>query len=226
MRFIFFNNQNLLNSKVISTFHYITHNVEGFTHSELAKLACKGGADWVQLRVKDLAYNEWEEIAINVKKICQKYNAKLIINDNVKIAKAINAAGVHLGKNDLNHVKARKILGDNFIIGGTANTFDDIIRLYKTGVDYIGLGPYRFSSTKENLSHVLGLNGYKDIMRMCVREKVDIPIIAIGGIMLKDVEKLIKTGIYGIAVSSAINITKNKAELVNKFIDKLESLNE
>ena len=211
-------------TKIISTFQYITHDIDGVSHSELVKQACKGGADWVQLRVKGEAYKDWKKIALQAKTVCKKYDARLIINDNVKIAKEINADGVHLGKNDMDPVKARQILGENALIGATANTFEDILSLYKAKVDYIGLGPYRFTLTKKDLYHELGLKGYEEIMKVCVHNKIDIPIIAIGGIRLQDVEKLMKTGIYGIAVSSAINDTKNKVDTTKEFLSKLNSI--
>ena len=212
--------------RIISTFQYISHNIDGFPHSQLVKQACKGGADWVQLRVKGAAYKDWKKIALQAKTVCKKYDARLIINDNVKIANEINADGVHLGKHDMDPVKARQILGENVLIGATANTFEDILSLYKAKIDYIGLGPYRFTLTKKDLYHELGLKGYDEIMKMCVHNKIDIPIIAIGGVRLEDVEKLMKTGIYGIAVSSAINNTKNIVGKTKEFISKLESLEE
>src|ERR1700758_3328524 len=111
---------------MISKLQYITQDVEGKSHQQLAEEACTVGADWVQLRVKSKSAIEWKKIAMEAVTICNKHKAKLIINDNVSLAKEIGAHGVHLGKEDMNPVEARKILGNNFIIGGTANTFEDI----------------------------------------------------------------------------------------------------
>jgi thiamine-phosphate pyrophosphorylase len=202
----------------ISKLHYITQdNIFGYTHAQLAEEVCMGGADWVQLRVKKKGYSEWKEIAEDVQRICKKYKAKLIINDNVRIAREISADGVHLGKSDLDVTEARKILGDGFIIGGTANDFMDIEKLAAAKVDYIGLGPFRFTKTKENLSPVLGLPGFKSIMQACKENKIDIPVIAIGGILTEDVAGIIKTGIYGVAVSSGINMSDDKEEMYKKY---------
>ena len=202
----------------ISKLHYITQdNIFGYTHAQLTEEACMSGADWVQLRVKKKGYTEWKEIAEDVLQVCKKYKAKLIINDNVRIAKEISADGVHLGKSDLHPEEARKILGDGFIIGGTANDFMDIEDLAEDKVDYIGLGPFRFTKTKENLSPVLGLEGYEKIMRACREMKIEIPIIAIGGILTEDVRNILSLGIHGIAVSSGINMAEDKEDMFLKY---------
>ncbi|MCL5029475.1 MAG: thiamine phosphate synthase [Bacteroidetes bacterium] len=210
---------------MISRLHYITQDIPNFTHYELVEEACKGGADWIQLRVKNSSYNEWKELAFKTKKVCNNYNAKLIINDNVDIAKTVNADGVHLGKNDMPSAEARKILGNNFIIGGTANTFEDVERLNQTGVDYIGVGPFRYTTTKEKLSPILGLDGYQNILNKCRDKDIKIPIIAIGGIRPEDISSLFQTGIYGIAVSSAINSAKDKSLVTKQFLEKISKHN-
>ncbi len=207
---------------MISRLHYITQEVESESHDRLAELACQGGADWVQLRVKNKTYNEWLEIAVKTEAICRKHHAKFIINDNVTLAKAIRADGVHLGKEDMPPDVARELLGKGFIIGGTANTFEDIERLAASGVDYIGLGPFRFTSTKENLSPVLGLAGYESIIKKCTEKGITIPIIAIGGIKMEDTKIIMDKGVYGIAVSSAINLSENKIETVKRFLNKIK----
>ncbi|MEO6903551.1 MAG: thiamine phosphate synthase [Bacteroidia bacterium] len=207
---------------MISKLHYITQEVPTYSHDELAEYACAGGVDWVQLRIKNKSYNDCLAIAIKTEAICKKHGAKLIINDNVTLAKAIRADGVHLGKADMHPLEARKILSDGFIIGGTANTFEDIEKLIEAGVDYIGLGPFRFTSTKENLSPILGIEGYEQLLKKCSDKGFNIPIIAIGGIKAEDVKPLIQIGLYGIAVSSAINLSENKTETAKRFLNKLK----
>ena len=192
---------------MISRLHYLTQDVHNISHQELAEIACKNGIRWIQLRVKNQSYDGWLQIAKDVKSICDQFQTTLIINDNVEICKAINADGVHLGKNDLSIIKTRKILGTKKIIGATANTLEDITEHEKNGANYIGLGPYKFTETKKNLSAVLGLDGYSTI--------------AIGGIQLEDVKPLINTGIYGIAVSSAINLSDQKEKTIQEFIQLL-----
>lgn len=210
-------------NKKISHLHYITQDLDDMDHPALALSACKVGVDWVQLRVKNRPHNELLDLALKTELICRQHHVKLIINDNVNIAKLVKADGVHLGKTDMDPREARKILGNDFIIGGTANTFEDIEKLVDAGADYVGLGPYRFTETKENLSPVLGSEGYEKIIELCRKNGINIPIIAIGGIKVEDVKPLITTGIYGIAVSSAINKSESMTESVKRFKNKLNT---
>lgn len=197
-------------------------SLEGYKESHCDQIiaACETGIKWVQLRVKDKSEKEYLAIAEKAKEICDKFNVYLIINDNVKIAKQINASGVHLGQNDIDVKEAREILGADKIIGGTANTVKQIEELHKFA-DYVGLGPFRFTETKKNLSPLLGLKLYRDVMLKLKRKKINIPVYAIGGIKLEDIENIMKTGIYGIAVSSLIAKSENKKiviEHINKSI--------
>jgi len=198
-----------INIKNISRLHYLTQDdVPGMTHALLAEEACLGGIDWIQLRTKNKSEKRWEAVALSVQKITQKHGAKLIINDNVKLALKIKAEGVHLGKEDMSPLDARKMLGNEFIIGGTANNEEDILRLVDAGVDYIGLGPFRFTTTKKNLSPVLATEELKRLIQL----QNEIPVILIGGIELHHIIGISDLGAYGIAVSSAINASKNPAE--------------
>ncbi|HET6243862.1 MAG: thiamine phosphate synthase [Bacteroidetes bacterium] len=207
---------------MISRFHYITQDIPGYSHTELAEIACKNGVQWVQLRLKEVNYDLWLKTASETLEICKKYNARLIINDNVEVALKINADGVHLGAGDMSPEKARKILGYGPIIGATANTMDDIERLSQLEIDYIGLGPFRFTSTKKNLSPVLGMEGLKKISTSL---KHNVPLVAIGGIKPEDVEEILSTGVHGIAVSSAINMAEDKGKVIKAFLDKLNIKN-
>ena len=188
----------------ISKFQFITNPFSKRTHIEQTEKVCMAGCKWVQVRVKDKPEEEWMKIVQEIKEVCIQFNATLIVNDNVQLAKETGADGVHLGKNDLLPSEARKILGNDFIIGGTANTFEDIVELNKQKVDYIGLGPYRYTSTKKNLSPVLGLEGYTEIISLGKKNGINIPVIAIGGIEKQDIINLLNIGIYGVAVSSVI----------------------
>jgi len=182
----------------ISRLHYIT------TNAQAAELACQGGVRWVQLRVKNLPAAEWRQRALATQLVCRHYRATLIINDNPALALEIGAAGVHLGKQDMSPVQARELLGPDFLIGGTANTFADIAALVAADVDYIGLGPFRFTTTKEKLSPILGLAGYAEILAQCRAAGFTVPVVGIGGVALADVAALRATGLHGVAVSGAI----------------------
>ena len=183
---------------------FITHSNSRYDFVEGALLALQGGCRWVQLRMKGAEEEEIVRVASILKSSCEQYGATLIIDDCVSAVRRCMADGVHLGKNDMDPDMARKILGENAIIGGTANTFDDICALYRKGVNYVGLGPFRFTTTKKNLSPVLGIDGYKRIVEQCREAGINLPIVAIGGITKSDIRGLMETGIDGVAISSGI----------------------
>ncbi|NJO87934.1 MAG: hypothetical protein HC831_02460 [Chloroflexia bacterium] len=137
-------------------------------------------------------------------KHANKYHAKLIINDSVEITKEIGAHGVHLGLKDRPVEEARGYLGNNFIIGGTANTFEDVEIQISKRVDYIGLGPFRFTSTKEKLSPIIGLEGYKKLYAKFKEQGFKTPIVAVGGIETDDIDQLIAVGLHGVAISTVL----------------------
>lgn len=163
------------------------------------------GIKWVQVRWKNAPENELINLCEISKQLCSEYQSVCIINDHVQIAKEIDADGVHLGLNDSAIEEARLILGENKIIGGTANTLSDVTQRIKESCDYIGLGPLRFTTTKEKLSPVLGFEGYQAIIDGLREKSIDIPrIFAIGSVTLEDILPLQEIGIYGVAVSGLI----------------------
>lgn len=159
----------------------------------------------MQLRMKDADDLLLEQTALVVQKMCREYGATFIIDDNVELAKKIGADGVHLGKNDMPVAQARVLLGKDFIIGATVNSFEDI-SYHLQGVlpDYFGCGPYKFTSTKQKLAPILGLDGYRSIIGKMRENGVGIPIVAIGGICKEDICQLMDTGIDGIALSGSV----------------------
>jgi thiamine-phosphate pyrophosphorylase len=183
--------------------------------------ALDAGCDWVQMRFKDQSAKNTFALAEAVKFLCEEYLANFIVNDDLYLAQQIAADGVHLGLSDMKIDEARAILGNTKIIGGTANTFEDIENHVKNGCDYIGLGPFRFTSTKEKLSPILGLSGYFEILQKLKKNKIKVPVFAIGGITLKDINPLMETGIYGIAVSGIITESDEKEKLIQQLNEKL-----
>lgn len=184
---------------------FITHFTERYSYVDSARIALEGGCRWIQLRMKDAEEAVMAETAIAVQRMCREYGATFIIDDNVTLAKRIGADGVHLGKHDMPISVARDILGERHIIGGTVNTFEDVLHhLNGATPDYFGCGPFRETSTKRNLSPTLGLYGYKDIIRQMRSHGIDIPIVAIGGIRREDIPALMECGVDGIALSSSI----------------------
>ncbi len=198
---------------------FITHQTDSISYKESALLALDGGCKWVQLRMKGATDDEAEPIALELLDECHKRGATFILDDRVELCKKIGADGVHLGKNDMPVNEARELLGHDFIIGGTANTFDDIKRLRALSADYIGCGPFRFTRTKENLAPVIGLDGYRSIIEQMRQELVRIPVCAIGGIELADVPALLNAGVQGVAVSGAILRADNPAEMMRSFLN-------
>lgn len=183
--------------------------------------ALEHGCKWIQLRFKKGNSEDTYTLAEAVKNLCEERQATFIINDNVPLTQKIDADGVHLGLKDMKISNAREILGPNKIIGGTANTLEDIQKQIKEGADYIGLGPFRFTKTKDNLSPILGLEGYQNIVTELRLLGISTPIYAIGGIQFEDVAPIIQTGIYGIAVSGLITESDNKTEIITALNEKL-----
>ncbi|MDE6041862.1 MAG: thiamine phosphate synthase [Muribaculaceae bacterium] len=202
---------------------FITHTTDTFDEVSGAELALAGGCRWIQLRMKDATPEEVVAKARLLLPLCRRFGAKLILDDHVSLVHVTGADGVHLGKNDMPLAQARDILGKNAIIGATANTLEDMKRAIAGGADYIGLGPFRFTKTKKNLSPMLGLEGYRSIMNEYLKLDGAVPVVAIGGITEADVESLMESGISGVAVSgtilraaSPVEVTKNIIEKINK----------
>lgn len=200
---------------IIPKLHYISQGNSPKEHLENIQKACTSGAELVQLRLKNVSEKKILKIAKEAREITSHFQTRLIINDHYKIAKEVKADGVHLGKVDACPTIARKHLYTWQIIGGTANTLQDCEALIVKEVDYIGLGPFRFTTTKDKLSPILGLNGYTAIIEAL---KTETPIIGVGGITLEDVPDILKTGISGIAVSGEITLDFNKIRTFNALL--------
>ena len=183
---------------------FISHFNDKYSYLDSIRLALDGGCKWVQLRMKDASEEEFLRNAHQARKLCDQYQATFIIDDRVELVRECGADGVHLGKNDMPIAEARRLLGDAFIIGGTANTFDDVLSHYRSSANYIGCGPFRFTTTKKGLSPILGLEGYQDIVAKMKSQSIDIPIVAIGGITIDDIPSIMQTGVNGIALSGTV----------------------
>lgn len=206
---------------MIARLHYISQAAKNGTHLDAIKQVLQSGGKWIQLRIKDQAEDQVLQYAVAAKKICDQYGAKLIINDFPNVARAVGCFGVHLGLQDMPIAVARKIIGKEQVIGGTANTFEDILQRSAEGVDYIGLGPYRFTPTKKNLSPIIGLEGYQKIMEAVKHAGINIPIIAIGGVEVEDIQQIMATGIYGIALSAALTNQADTAGFLEQVYQKM-----
>lgn len=183
---------------------FISHYSERYSYLDSIQLALEGGCRWIQLRMKDATDDEVRPIAVEAQKLCRAYGAKFIIDDRVALVRELGADGVHLGKNDMPIREARQILGPDYIIGGTANTFEEAKAHYEASADYIGCGPFRFTTTKQKLAPVLGLEGYRSIISKLREANINIPVVAIGGITKDDIPAILQTGITGIALSGTV----------------------
>lgn len=198
---------------------FITHYTESISYLDSAMYALRGGCKWIQLRMKDASDEEVRPVAEALLEECRRHGAVMIIDDRVALAKEIGADGVHLGHDDMPIAEARAMLGGKYIIGGTANTLEDVMRIYEGGGDYVGCGPYRFTTTKKKLSPVLGTDGYRRILDGMKAHGIELPVVAIGGIELDDVAILKNTGVAGIAISGAVIRSVSPEETMRNFIN-------
>ena len=192
--------------------------LNGRTLPEVVKEALEGGATFMQIREKELPYEEFLALAKEVKKVTDAYQVPYVVNDEVEIAKAIDADGVHIGQSDKALTEARRILGPDKIIGVSTQTVEQAVEAEKNGADYLGVGSVFTTSTKLDADAVS-----KDTLRE-ICEAVSIPVVAIGGIGRDNILDLKGTKVDGVAVVSAIfaakNIKKATAEL-RKVADEL-----
>lgn len=180
--------------------------------------AIKGGATFIQLREKNLSYEKFLEEAKKIKEITDKYGVPFVINDNVEIAKEIDADGVHVGQSDTEAKRAREILGKDKIIGISAGNLKEAIDAEKNGADYIGIGAMFHTDTKSDATSVT-FEEAKEITG-----KVNIPVVAIGGINSENILSLKGTGIDGVAVISAIFSHENIYDATHKLRKLVEEL--
>ena len=183
---------------------FITHPSERYSIAEEVQMALEGGCKWIQLRLKDATDEEFRQTALEIIPMCKENEAFLVFDDRVELAMEMSVHGVHLGKNDMNPLVARETMGAEAIIGCTANTAADIKAFRGWDVDYVGLGPFRHTTTKAKLSPLLGLEGYAAIVKEVRQADILLPIVAIGGITIDDIALRTATGVNGVAMSGAI----------------------
>lgn len=202
---------------------FISHHNGCYSYLDSIRLALDGGCRWVQLRMKEATDEEARNMALKAQRMCAEVGAKLIIDDRVALVKELQADGVHLGKNDMPIAKARALLGSGYIIGGTANTFDDVKAHAKAGADYIGCGPFRFTTTKKGLAPILGLQGYRDIVRQMAEAGIRLPIVAIGGITAADIPCIMQTGVTGVALSGTVLNASDPVEEMKRLLSLIRN---
>jgi thiamine-phosphate pyrophosphorylase len=206
--------------KKIGRFHVLTDTLlqTHFSHVELAELAIAGGADTIQFRQKGGATRAMIRVAEQMKDLCKKAGVTFMVNDRVDVAIASHADGVHLGQDDFPISLARKLLGEEAIIGGSAGSMEEARKCLLEGADYIGFGPVYPTTSKEDAGPAGGLGLLKQIV-----ETIPLPIIAIGGITRDNIPLVMQAGVHGIAVISAVCCQKDPAEAAKYLRGLLES---
>lgn len=200
---------------------FITNTSSNISVLDQIRAVLDGGCQWVQLRMKEVSEDEIKKTVENALPLCRQYEAFFVLNDNVALAKELEVDGVHIGKNDMSPAEARNILGGGPMIGVTANTFVDVMTVANLDIDYFGIGPYKYTTTKKNLASILGIAGYKNIVTEMVNHNIEIPFVAIGGITLDDIDILMEAGVNGIAVSGEIANSENIEKTTKEFINRL-----
>lgn len=190
------------------------HWLNGRSLSHDVELSIKGGATMIQLREKNLDEKQFYEEALQIKELCRKYNVPFIINDNVQLAKEIDADGVHVGQSDMECTSARQILGPGKIIGVSAHSVQEAVTAQKNGADYLGVGAVFATGTKNDAS-VLDHEICKAICG-----SVNIPCVAIGGISIENISQLKGLGFAGVSVVSAIYAQRDIEKAAGKLFDE------
>ena len=203
---------------------FISHYTDQYSYLDSIRMALEGGCRWVQLRMKEASQEEIVSAGHEVRRLCDAYGATFIIDDHVELVREIRADGVHLGQKDMPVGQARDTLGDKVLIGGTANTIEEGCRHYHQTADYVGCGPFRFTTTKKGLAPVLGLEGYRDIVTKMAEQGISIPLIAIGGITAADIPDIMQTGVSGIAVSGAVLKASNPVDEMKRLLDIMKTV--
>lgn len=203
---------------------FISHYTDQYSYLDSIRMALEGGCRWVQLRMKEASREEIVCTGHEVRRLCDAYGATFIIDDHVELVREIRADGVHLGQKDMPVGQARDILGDKVLIGGTANTIEEVCRHYLQTANYVGCGPFRFTTTKKGLAPVLGLEGYRDIVTQMAEQGISIPLIAIGGITAADIPDIMQTGVSGIAVSGAVLKASSPVDEMKRLMDIMKTV--
>ncbi len=205
--------------KYISKFHYLTQDLPNRTHTEQVTIACQAGANWIQYRcltkTDEDIINEINQIAA----ICDDWGATLILTNHYHLLDKVDAQGVHIEDFDADFAAIRESIGDDKTLGASATNIERLQQVQATGVvDYCGYGPFAHTDTKPNDKPLLGYGGYRELQK---HSEIDIPVIAVGGIRVTDVEHLMETGIYGIAISAAVNLAPDPASAFKEIYKKI-----
>jgi thiamine-phosphate pyrophosphorylase len=207
--------------KFIEKLHFITHDIPQHTHIEQAQIACSAGAKWIQYRCLTKTDEQLLEDIHAIADICDDWGATLIVTDHVHLNGKADIQGFHIENMEADFEKLREQLGEAVTIGGSANTLENLIRIAGESVDYAGFGPFYNTITKPNDYPLLALTDYQKAVSELKQLGIDLPILAVGGVTKNDIDPLMATGIFGIAVSAAINQAEDMHEAYLDFYDRI-----
>ncbi|MFD0766358.1 thiamine phosphate synthase [Mucilaginibacter lutimaris] len=204
--------------KYISKFHYLTQDLPNRSHAEQVQIACEAGANWVQYRCMSKSDEEMIAELHHIASICDDWGATLILANHYHLLDKVDAQGVHIEDLNADLAAIREAITDEKTLGASATNIDGLLALQNSAVvDYCGYGPFAHTTTKANDKPLLGYEGYRQLER----QLIEIPVIAVGGVQLNDVELLMQTGVYGIAVSSAVNLSPDPGGMVKEIYRKI-----
>jgi thiamine-phosphate pyrophosphorylase len=205
--------------KYISKFHYLTQDLPNRSHLEQAAMACEAGANWVQYRCLTKPDDELIDEIDAIAAVCDEWGATLIVTNHYHLLDRVDAQGVHIEDFDADLHEIRLSIGDDKTLGASATNIKRLLEVQDTGVvDYCGYGPFAHTDTKPNNKPLLGFEGYRELQK---HPEIEIPVIAVGGIQLADAEHLLETGVYGIAVSAAVNLATEPKQALKGFYQKI-----
>ena len=205
--------------KYIARFHYLTQDLRNRSHLKQATIACEAGANWIQYRCLTKPDDELIEEINEIAEVCDEWGTTLILTNHYHLLDKVDAQGVHIEDFEADLKIIRKVIGKDKTLGASATSISRLKAVQSSGVvDYCGYGPFATTNTKPNNHPLLGFEGYRELAK---HPEIKIPVIAVGGVHLEDVEPLIKTGIYGIAVSSAINLAIDAGREFKEFHRKI-----
>lgn len=208
--------------KYISKFHYLTQDLPLRSHLEQVSIACESGANWIQYRCFSKNEEQLLDEINRIAEICDDWGTTLIVTDHVSLLSKADIQGLHIEDMNADFKSIRNIIGPDKTFGASANTIEDIIRIVESGVvDYIGCGPFAVTHTKPNDYPLLRVEGYKEITEKMQDLGISIPLLAVGGVGADDVAPLLQAGVYGVAISAAVNLAENPAKAFKEIYKKL-----
>lgn len=203
---------------------FITHPNSQNSLQEQLEGYVNGGGRLVQIRLKGVAKEELSRVVTRVVGVMDELGGSVIVNDNWEVARATGAWGVHIGQKDGDPYKVRKAVGESMALGVTVNTAEQLLALKDAPIDYVGLGPLRFTRTKENLASILGIEGIRNVVTKAREAGVTHPIFVIGGVENIDVRPLLALGVHGVAVSGSIASASDPVFATQKFLESIEKI--